>query len=397
MSDVILNVTSLYKHFPKVTKPSDRFRALGKLLLKKNLANRDSTHVLKDINMHVRRGQSVGLIGENGAGKSTLLKVLTGVLAASSGEARISVPFAALLELGAGFNPEYTGIENIRMAGALMGLTQKQIKKLLPSIENFAEIGDSIYEPIKHYSSGMVMRLGFALATSIRPELLITDEVLAVGDESFQKKCVNWIEDFVDQGGTLLLVSHSMYHIQKLCKQAYWIKDGRLEKSGDVFDVTQGYLAYHEKKNNLKDQSSPVSSDYYRINKVLVNHLHNESELCLKCDESLQVDIVVFSPDKRMPVIGIGLVRADGTPIYGTTTEIDGHQCHSQSANVYDIRFTIDKLPLLPGQYALRVHVFDPEGIRLFDTQTRDVKITGKSREFGFCRIAHRWSEGSKE
>ncbi len=245
-ADVLVRTQSLGKSYPKVFRPRDRLRALGKLLVgRSDIA---SVPVLRDVNILVGRGESLGLIGENGAGKSTLLKLLTGVLTPSTGSVEVRGSVGALLELGAGFNLEYSGRDNIAMSAALYGLDGEAMRAKLPQIVEFADIGRYIDEPVKHYSSGMVVRLGFAIVAALRPDLLITDEVLAVGDESFQKKCVRWMEDYLDGGGTLILVSHSMYHIQKLCRQACWLRDGSVAAAGDVFDVTQAYLAYHERK-----------------------------------------------------------------------------------------------------------------------------------------------------
>jgi lipopolysaccharide transport system ATP-binding protein len=159
-------------------------------------------------------------IGENGAGKSTLLKIVAGVIEPTRGRITVGGRVGALLELGSGFHPDYTGLANIDLAAALLGLVPAEIAEKRDEIIAFADIGEHINDPIKHYSSGMVVRLGFAVATTLAPDVLITDEVLAVGDESFQKKCVAWMENYLAGGGTLLLCSHSMYHVQKLCRSA---------------------------------------------------------------------------------------------------------------------------------------------------------------------------------
>ncbi len=194
------------------------------------------------------RGESLGVIGENGAGKSTLLKIIAGVIPPTRGTVAVNGRVGALLELGSGFHPEYTGLANIELAAALLGLAPSEIADKRAEIIAFADLGDHIRDPIKQYSSGMVVRLGFAVATALAPDILITDEVLAVGDESFQKKCVAWMERYLGGGGTLLFCSHSMYHVQKLCRHALWIKGGQVERYGTAAEVTQAYLAYHEAK-----------------------------------------------------------------------------------------------------------------------------------------------------
>ena len=243
----LVRVQGVSKFYPRVHRPRERLRAFASLMTGNSPSQ--GAEVLHDVSLEVTAGQSFGIIGENGAGKSTLLKILTGVISPSRGSVEINARIAALLELGAGFQPEFSGIENVKMKAALLGMSSSQLDSRLDEILDFADIGDYVYEPVKHYSSGMVVRLGFAVVTASTPELLITDEVLAVGDESFQKKCIRWIEQFLEQGNTLLMVSHSMYLVQKLCRQALWLHEGRSREIGDVFPVTQSYLAYHEEKN----------------------------------------------------------------------------------------------------------------------------------------------------
>ena len=205
----LVRLSGVTKDYPKVATDGDRLRTLASLLLRRG----EPPHfrALDGIDLEVRAGESVGLIGENGAGKSTLLKVIAGVARPTRGTVEVRGRVSALLELGSGFHPEYTGRENIFLSSAMMGLSHREAREKVGAIVDFADIGEHIDEPIKHYSSGMVVRLGFAVATALRPELLITDEVLAVGDESFQKKCIQWLEGYLDGGGTLLLCSHSMF------------------------------------------------------------------------------------------------------------------------------------------------------------------------------------------
>jgi lipopolysaccharide transport system ATP-binding protein len=389
----LLTATGLTKVYPKVTKSRDRLRVMMRLLLGQALPETLSNTVLSDVSLSVRAGESLGVIGENGAGKSTLLKLLTGVIHPSSGSVEVGGQIGALLELGAGFHPEYTGLENLELAGALYGFSGADLKSKLAEIIEFADIGHYLNEPVKHYSSGMIVRLGFALLAARRPELLITDEVLAVGDESFQKKCVRWIEDYLSSGGTLLLVSHSMYHVQKLCRQAIWLQKGRVAATGDVFDVTQSYLAFHEKKTaaDLATHGRASSQAHYRVTAVRFNTQTSETGLSLAQQAALQIDVDLYSPDARAPVVLVGIVRADGTPIYGVTTDVDKVQPAKISDTEFKVSLFYPELPLLPGAYVLRVHALDPEGVRLFDTVIREFVVRGESREFGLIRIAHHW------
>ena len=243
----LVRVQGVSKFYPRVHRPGERLRAFAALLAGRQ--SREGAQVLDDVGLEVYPGQSLGIIGENGAGKSTLLKVLTGVISPSRGSVEVNARVAALLELGAGFQPEFSGIDNVRMKAALLGMSARELDQRLDDILAFADIGEYVHEPVKHYSSGMVVRLGFAVVSASDPELLITDEVLAVGDESFQKKCIRWIENFLERGNTLLLVSHSMYLVQKLCQRALWLEHGRMREFGDVFPVTQAYLARRTRRS----------------------------------------------------------------------------------------------------------------------------------------------------
>jgi lipopolysaccharide transport system ATP-binding protein len=391
----LVEARDLGKAYPKVHRNADRLRALGRLLFGAGTGER--YEVLRDVNLEVARGESLGLIGENGAGKSTLLKLITGVLTPSNGSVRVNGTIGALLELGAGFHPEYSGRDNIAMAGALYGLKGADLRARIPEIIAFADIGDYIDEPVKHYSSGMVVRLGFAVIASLKPDLLVTDEVLAVGDESFQKKCVRWIDEYLAGGGTLILVSHSMYYVQKLCRHALWLRDGKVEQYGDVFDVTQAYLAYHERKAAPVPERAEITRAGYEFSVlgVALNGVDAETPLPLEFGATLRVRMRIRSRDGRVPSVAIGIVRADGTPVYGVGSDMDAAALDAAGDGEYVGEVEFQDLALLPGSYAVRVHPLDPEGVRLFDTVERGIVVRGASREFGLVRLGHRWLTGA--
>jgi lipopolysaccharide transport system ATP-binding protein len=395
---VLVEAMALSKSYPQVFRRRDRLRALFSLLVGRGMGN--ATAVLRNVTLSVRRGESLGLIGENGAGKSTLLKLLSGVLTPSAGSVRVNGRVGALLELGAGFHPEYSGRDNVAMAATLYGFTPEEVRAKLPEIIAFADIGRYIDEPVKHYSSGMVVRLGFAVVASARPDLLITDEVLAVGDESFQKKCVRWMEDYLDGGGTLILVSHSMYHIQKLCKKALWLRAGEIAAEGDVFDVTQAYLAYHERKNAplvaLRETVEAQGLEFHLLD-LSLNGQTQDTPLSLAQGATLTLRARVRSREGRVPIVMVGIVRADGTAVYGVSTEMDGKSPRLESQNIFVAEITFPNLELLPGSYGVRAHPLDPEGVRLFDTMERSILIRGTAREFGLVRLPHSWSDAADE
>ena len=392
----LVELVGVCKRFPQVARPRDRLRALGSLLLGR--APSDPITVLSDIGFTVERGQSLGVIGENGAGKSTLLKVLTGVLAPSEGTVRLNGSHAALLELGAGFHPEYTGRANVEMAGALMGFSSRELRAKLDEILDFADIGRYVDEPVKHYSSGMVVRLGFALVAARRPDLLITDEVLAVGDEAFQRKCVAWIESYLGGGGTLMLVSHSMYHVQKLCRHALWMHRGRVEAYGETHDVTQRYLAHEEARIAAGGTSHAASSATleFAVTELTLNGGAGEGVCAIESGADLEVRARLRSRNGRAPHLALGIVRADGTPVYGTGSEFDGATPERLGDDAFGYAIRFPHLALLPGSYVVRAHALDPEGMRLFDCLERVLVVRGASREFGLVRLEHEWLEPAR-
>ncbi len=388
----LLRLDGVGKDYAKLDARGGRLRLVSDLL-----RGRPAAHVfraLDGVTVEVARGESLGVIGENGAGKSTLLKIVAGVIKPTRGSVAVGGRIGALLELGSGFHPEYTGRANIDLAATLLGLAPAEIDAKREEIVAFADIGEHIDEPLKHYSSGMVVRLGFAVATTLSPDILITDEVLAVGDESFQKKCVAWMERYLADGGTLLMCSHSMYHVQKLCSAALWLRDGRVERLGPAAEVTQAYLAYHEEKRAAIQRppgagAASGAAGYYRLRSFELAPAE-----AVAAGAPLAVRGEIDSPDGRAPVVLIGLVRADGTPVYGVATDMDGVAPRALAADRYAFELEFPAVPLLPGKYFVRAHVLDPEGVRMFDTLEAPLVVTGTSREFGLVRIAHRWSDG---
>ena len=388
----LVRLAGVTKDYPKVSTGGDRLRTLAALLFRR----RDMPHfrALDGVDLEVRRGESLGVIGENGAGKSTLLKIIAGVVRPSAGEVDVNARVGALLELGSGFHPDYTGRENIHLSSALMGLSRREVRDKIDSIIEFADIGPHIDEPIKHYSSGMVVRLGFAVATAMRPEVLITDEVLAVGDESFQKKCIAWIERYLADGGTLLLCSHSMYHVQTLCPRAVWIHHGQVRQHGKSFDVTHEYLAYHEEKNAREEAATgaPLAAGPYpRILSAEIRDAQGAACTTFLHGEAMVLDGEAYSPDDQAPVILFGIVRIDGTSIYGSHSNETGYRLPRVGTQRFGFRVQFDALPLLPGKYKLRLHSLDPQGLRLFDTQELQFTMRGETRDYGVVALQHRW------
>ncbi len=391
-SKTLIALKGVAKEFPILKSGGSRLRTLWDLMT--GHAVRDSYRALEGIDLAVKRGESWGFIGENGAGKSTLLKIVAGVIKPSRGSLEVNARITALLELGTGFHPEYTGRENVFLAAALLGWSRADTRLHLDTILEFADIGEHIEQPVKTYSSGMVVRLGFAIATALHPDVLVTDEVLAVGDESFQRKCIRWMEDFRARGGTLLLCSHSMYHIQSLCQKTIWIHDGKMRMQGETYAVTQAYLAYHEEKNSKADGNTrhvSLSAAY-----PYIDELHVLGEAGVECHEfrigeTLTLGGIVNSPEGVAPNLMVGIVRIDGTPIYGTFSNPLEYQPRQLDEKRFAFSFELTNAQLLPGKYRFRAHTLDASSLRLFDTLEREFTIRGETREHGLVRLTHRW------
>lgn len=394
MSDALIALAGVGKDYPMVSTGAGRLRTLLSLVSGGGMVSH--LRALEGIDLEVRRGESLGLVGENGAGKSTLLKVIAGVVKPSRGTATVNGRVGALLELGSGFHPDYTGRDNIALSAALAGLSRAEVASRVDDIIDFADIGAHIDQPVKHYSSGMVVRLGFAIATALEPDVLITDEVLAVGDESFQRKCIGWMERYLGDGGTLLLCSHGMYHVQTLCQKAAWLHQGRLRAYGDSFSVTQDYLAWHEEKRRAESpfgDRAAYAGDYFAVRSV--DTLDAKGVPCAEfaMEEAVDVRIEAYSPDDRPPVVLIGIVRADGTPVYGTHSDERGFLPRRLAPQRYAFGVRFPRCLLIPGKYVLRAHALDPEGLRLYDTVETGFTVRGATRDYGLVRLEHEWHE----
>ncbi len=389
----LVRLAGVTKDYPKVATGGERLRTLAALLLRR----RDMPHfrALDSVDLEVRRGESLGVIGENGAGKSTLLKIIAGVVRPTRGAVSVHGRVGALLELGSGFHPDYTGRENIYLSSALMGLARREVHDKVDAIVEFADIGEHIDEPIKHYSSGMVVRLGFAVATALEPDLLITDEVLAVGDESFQKKCIAWLERYRAGGGTLLLCSHSMFHVQTLCRRAIWVHHGAVRMEGEAFDVTREYLTYHEEKTaKERPARRAAAGNSPRIVEAWTERADGSPAATFRRGEALVLQGVAYEPDDRPPVLLFGVVRVDGSPVYGSHSNERGYSPARIGAREFGFSVRFEALALLPGKYRLRVHALDAEGLLMCDTVETDFVVTGETRDYGLVELEHAWLPG---
>lgn len=236
---IVIKIRSLYKDF-KLN--SDKPRTLKEKLIRSKNNKVERITILKDINLDIQKGETVALIGTNGSGKSTLLKLMTKIIYPTKGSIQTVGKLTSLLELGAGFHPDFTGRENIYFNAAIFGLTKAEIEKRINEIIDFSELGDFIDNPVRTYSSGMYMRLAFSIAINVDAEILLIDEILAVGDQHFQDKCFKKLIELKESDKTIVIVTHSLDQVKKLCNRAIWIKDGKVEMDGKPDEVVEKYL-----------------------------------------------------------------------------------------------------------------------------------------------------------
>lgn len=276
---------------------------------------------LRDISMEVRQGEILGIVGRNGAGKSTLLKILSRVTAPTSGEIKVRGRIASLLEVGTGFHPELTGRENIYLNGAILGMTKPEIRRKFDEIVAFAEVQKFIDTPVKRYSSGMYVRLAFAVAAHLEPEILIVDEVLAVGDAEFQRKCLGKMSDVSRSGRTILFVSHNMIAVKSLCQQAVFLRDGQVDMSGPAANVVDRYLAENARMGALTEWAadSAPCCDGLRLRKAMVKNSQGQASAVLRTTESFSV-VLEYEVSRPMKGLRLGflLATAEGVDVCGS-------------------------------------------------------------------------------
>jgi teichoic acid transport system ATP-binding protein len=333
MEDIAIRVENLSKVYKLYDKPMDRMKE--SLSLSKKKYSREY-FALNNISFEVKKGETLGILGTNGSGKSTILKIITGVLSASSGDVKVNGKVSALLELGAGFNPEYTGLENIYLNGTMMGYTREEMEQRVKPIMEFADIGEFLNQPVKTYSSGMFARLAFAVAINVEPEILIVDEALSVGDVRFQIKCMKKMKQMMEGGTTVLFVSHDTNVIRRFCMKAIWINNGVMKEIGEVNRVADKYLDflkcgeikdknYSMQKNTSKMKAfTPGDNIAEIINFRILDSLNNEVNQ-VKLEEYLKIEIIydVYDEAIKHPVLGIALKSIDNEYVCGLNTLLD--------------------------------------------------------------------------
>lgn len=385
------------KHISKVykiyRKPSDR---LKEVLIRKPL--HQAFHSLDDISFAVPVGESLGIIGDNGAGKSTILKIIAGTLSPSAGEINIRGRVAALLELGSGFHFEFTGRQNIWMNAALMGLGKSEIAAREEAIIDFSELGDFIDRPIKTYSSGMVMRLAFSIATSVDPDILIIDEALSVGDHYFQKKSIDRMLDFKKRNKTILFCSHATFLVDQLCDRALWFDHGTIKKRGKTTHVTAAYENYSRGKTEASAESnSEVVAAAAGITPVVVKSvlLNGSMEGITLCQgEGLRVEVEYESFDDLEFFIAAGIRRNDNVICHAVSMAKDIEQ-PLRGKGVGKVILQYCSLPFFHGDFSVVVSILDTSGLQCFhQKESRVFSILppdGWEHEIGLLKLDHEW------
>jgi lipopolysaccharide transport system ATP-binding protein len=356
---------------------------------------------LKDVSFVVDRGEAFGIIGRNGSGKSTMLKVISGILKPTSGTVRVNGRVAALIELGAGFHPEITGRENIVINGIMLGLTRREIDERFEAIVDFSGIRDFIDQPVKTYSSGMYVRLGFAVAVHVDPEILLIDEVLAVGDEEFSQKCIAKIQEMKYRGVTLIFVTHQLDQVRNLCDRALWLDHGMTEAIGDPVRVVDHYL--QEVSGSVmapvstpapapKDEEERWGSGEVVLRRVALTDDKGHELVALGAGSSvaIEMDVEVRAPQDDF-VFGVGIYHADGACVYGTNTDLEGLMPQHLDANGR-VRFVMPSLDLVAGTYRIDAAVHTRNG-RAFDYRRGVLRFVVGSRvhDIGIYRPKHQW------
>ncbi|MFL5802284.1 MAG: ABC transporter ATP-binding protein [Roseiflexaceae bacterium] len=365
---------------------------------------------LRDVSFSIGQGQSLGLVGHNGAGKSTALKLMTRILEPTSGMVRLRGRVAALLELGSGFHPDLSGRENVFLNGSLMGFSRREMQSKLDEIVEFAEIGDFIDIELKHYSSGMYTRLAFAVATAVDPDILITDEVLAVGDEAFQRKCMERIYRFRQLGKTIIFVSHALDTVRLLCDQAVWLDHGQARAVGRAGAVIDAYLADVNRQEaetrrkaaeeapveetSVEDTRRHGSREAEIVRVELLDAEGRTRPVFQACDPlTLRMHYVAHCPLRR-PVFGVALHHESGFWLSGPNSRFDEFEIPLIERAGY-VDYTIPELPLLSGRYLLTVTLYDEAILHLYDYHDRMYELVVRSdhvrERYGVMPLNGRW------
>ena len=405
--NIAIRVEHVSKHFKVYF---DKGVYLKERVLFQNRNRYEERNVLKDISFEVRKGEAIGLIGENGCGKSTMLKLLSRIMYPDTGKIETHGRVSALIELGAGFHPDMSGRENIYTNAAIFGLTKAEIDRRLQTIIDFSELHDFIDNPVRTYSSGMYMRLAFSVAINVDADILLIDEILAVGDMAFQAKCFNKLREIKRKGTTIVIVSHALSQIEQICERSYWINGGDIVLSGSPRDVHPKYMEYMAAKNAGLEENDGAGSegeapeetpeqDRKRsgtgeavMQSVQVLDREGKPRNHFAPTEGFTVRIgYTAKRELENSVVGIALYRSDQTYIYGTNSLIDTSQpitLHEKGT----IDLVIDYLPVANGSYSIDLALHRPDGLNYdFWREICTITVADKINPPGVIHLPHHW------
>ncbi len=377
----------------------DRADSVGHLLLqmipRRTRPKPESFWAVKDVSFEIKQGRSLGIVGNNGSGKSTLLKLLTRTMQPTEGYIEMSGRMSALIELGAGFHPDFTGRENIVLNASILGIRRREIERSMDEIIDFAEIRPFIDVPVKYYSSGMHARLGFSVAVHVQPQLLIVDEVLAVGDEAFQQKCMDRIFAMKRSGASIILVSHDLGSIERLMDDALWIHGGVVRGRGIPRDVVHSYRGFLE-ETTARDSAAPdvkeTSQTSFRVEEVTVQGLNRHEQSIAPGDPAcIRVRLKNATTQAIHGYVAVSIRRPDGLEV----VEISGlrdQQIITLTPGSMDVEIWASEFHLANGQYEIDVTIFDDQGRRLTNAQSAGTfRVQSQERTSGVILIPHEW------
>jgi lipopolysaccharide transport system ATP-binding protein len=375
--------------------------SLKELFLRKDYA--ETFWALNDVTFELTRGGSLGIIGDNGAGKSTLLKLLAGAAAPTTGRVQRTGRTSAMLSLGAGFHPDLSGTENIRVGCAVLGLSPAETHAITPKIVEFSELGEFIERPVKTYSSGMQLRLGFSVATAIDPDILVVDEHLSVGDQHFRHKCLRRIMDLQNSGCSLVFCSHDLHAVREVCDRTLWLRDGRPTMLAATIEVVDAYQEYVRGQDAETSAPTPKAesprerpSDNYLLDVRLGGDCRDgviETGATLELHVTARVSEAAYRDGVQ---VGLMLVRSDDSVLCSAvTTKWDGLSSglYLIDGEDYGVRFVIHHLPLLAARYNFTVALMDDRSPHVYDTLRDVVSFTVRSskKDAGVVQIPHEW------
>ncbi len=400
-SDLAIDARHLGKTFQLYERPIDR---LKQMLVRGRRRYFKEFLALHDVSFELKKGEVLGLVGRNGAGKSTLLQLICGTLSPTHGGVAVRGRVAALLELGAGFNPDFTGRENIYLNASILGLSKAEIDDRYSAIVDFSGIADFIDQPVKTYSSGMYVRLAFSIATSVDPDILVIDEALSVGDGAFARKSFDRIMRLKEAGATILFCSHSMYQVEALCTRAIWLERGKVMQLGNPATVVASYLTFLDREMAQAHEpvaaSSPVAQGHARIAQVQtkVGDTVGTSLEVQSGEQTLSVRVNFASdPNLPPPVVALTLNGPDGRILASSSTQSDGLILVRDAAGWGSATIEFPKIPLLKGEYSISVYLLSEDGIHIYDgaVTVATLHFSQKTLEQGVVSLPHLWGSAA--